>query len=79
MHIQRVIAEVPTYGYRRGWVLLRLESESEGLTPANAKKAYRVMRDNRLLLGRKPAQPVNKRAHKDKVVITVRNCGPLSR
>lgn len=37
MRIQRVIAEVPTYGYRRVWALLRRESESEGLKQVNAK------------------------------------------
>lgn len=61
------------HGYRRVWTLLRRESESEGLTPANAKKVYRVMRDNRLLLGRKPARQVNKRAHKSKVAVKESN------
>lgn len=73
VRIQRVIAGVPTYGYRRVWALLRRESESEGLTPANAKKVYRVMRDNRLLLDRKPAQPANQRAHKGKVAVKESN------
>lgn len=75
MRIQRVIGEVPIYGYRRVWALLRRESESEGFTPVNAKKVYRVMRDNRLLLGRKLAQPVNKRAHKGKVAAKESNSG----
>ncbi|RAP72095.1 IS3 family transposase [Candidatus Erwinia dacicola] len=42
MRIQRIIAGVPTYGYRRVWALLRRESESEGLTSANARKVYRI-------------------------------------
>ncbi len=53
--IRRAVAELPTYGYRRVWAPLRLESEAEGLAPVNAKRVYRVMRDNHLLLGRKPA------------------------
>lgn len=73
MRIQRVIADVPNYDYRRVWALLRRESESEGLPPANAKKVYRVMRDNQLLLEIKLAQPSSHRAHKGKVAVKESN------
>ncbi|HCL5274368.1 TPA: IS3 family transposase [Salmonella enterica] len=71
--ILRLIADVPTYGYRRVWALLRRESEAEGLEAVNAKRVYRVMRDNQLLLGRKPAQAVSRRAHKGKVAVKESN------
>ncbi|NJD85634.1 hypothetical protein EWM60_11360 [Candidatus Erwinia dacicola] len=43
------IAELSTYGYRRVWALLHKESEDEGAETVNAKRVYRVMRDNHLL------------------------------
>ncbi|EKE9144858.1 IS3 family transposase [Escherichia coli] len=66
--IMRHIAELSTYGYRRVWALLRKESEHEGAQPVNAKRVYRVMRDNQLLLERK-GTPVEARAHNGKVAV----------
>jgi len=73
MRIQQAVADVPTYGYRRVWALLRRQSETEDLAPVNAKRVYRVMRDNRLLLERKPAQSEDQRAHKGKVAVAESN------
>jgi putative transposase len=47
--------ELPSYGYRRVWALLRRQSEATRQPVVNAKRVYRVMRDNGLLLERKPA------------------------
>lgn len=58
------VADLPTYGYRRVWALLRRESERDGLPVVNAKRVYRIMRTHNLLLERKPADPCRKRAHK---------------
>ena len=58
-----VIGDLPTYGYRRVWALLRRQSESDDMAVINAKRVYRIMRQNALLLERKPAIPPSKRAH----------------
>lgn len=47
------VADLPTYGYRRVWALLRRESERDGLPVVNAKRVYRIMRTHNLLLERK--------------------------
>lgn len=51
------VADLPTYGYRRVWALLRRESERDGLPVVNAKRVYRIMRTHNLFLERKPADP----------------------
>lgn len=50
--IHHVIGELPTYGYRRVWALLRRQTESDGMPAINAKRVYRIMRQNALLLER---------------------------
>jgi len=89
--IHTVIGDLPTYGYRRVWALLRRQSETDDMAVLNAKRVYRIMRQNALLLERKPEIPPSKRAHTGKVtsggaltasgsaVITVKNCGSRSR
>ncbi|MFW8390169.1 IS3 family transposase [Klebsiella pneumoniae] len=67
--IQTVIGELPTYGYRRVWALLRRQSETDDMAIINAKRVYRIMRQNALLLERKPAIPPSKRAHTGKVAV----------
>ena len=67
--IQTVIGELPTYGYRRVWALLRRKSETDDMAIINAKRVYRIMRQNALLLERKPAIPPSKRAHTGKVAV----------
>ncbi len=54
LRIHHVIGELPTYGYRRVWALLRRQTELDGMPAINAKRVYRIMRQNALLLERKP-------------------------
>ncbi|EOU2184818.1 IS3 family transposase [Klebsiella pneumoniae] len=67
--IHTVIGDLPTYGYRRVWALLRRQSETDDMAVINAKRVYRIMRQNALLLERKPEIPPSKRAHTGKVAI----------
>ena len=50
--IEAVIGDMPTYGYRRVWAILRRAALREGRVPANHKRVYRVMKDHGLLLQR---------------------------
>ncbi|EAA1110647.1 TPA: IS3 family transposase [Escherichia coli] len=71
--IHHVIGELPTYGYRRVWALLRRQTELDGMPAINAKRVYRIMRQNALLLERKPAVPPSKRAHTGRVAVKESN------
>ncbi|EKT8770056.1 IS3 family transposase [Salmonella enterica] len=73
LHIHHVIGELPTYGYRRVWALLRRQAELDGMPAINAKRVYRIMRQNALLLERKTAVPPSKRAHTGKVAVKESN------
>ncbi|HAV9592396.1 TPA: IS3 family transposase [Escherichia coli] len=73
LRIHHVIGELPTYGYRRVWALLRRQAELDGMPAINAKRVYRIMRQNALLLERKPAVPPSKRAHKGRVAVKESN------
>lgn len=68
-----VIGELPTYGCRRVWALLRRQTELDGMPAINAKRVYRIMRQNALLLERKPAVPPSKRAHTGRVAVKESN------
>ena len=50
--IRRLIADLPTYGYRRVHALLRREAEGNERAAPNPKRVYRVMKLNGLLLQR---------------------------
>jgi putative transposase len=50
--IKAVIAELPTFGYRRVLAILKRRALAAGLKPANHKRVYRVMKDQGLLLNR---------------------------
>ncbi|MEX4737341.1 IS3 family transposase [Klebsiella pneumoniae] len=71
--IHHVIGELPTYGYRRVWALLRRQTELDGMPAINAKRVYRIMRQNALLLERKPAVPPSKWAHTGRVAVKESN------
>ncbi|PQK32112.1 IS3-like element IS2 family transposase [Escherichia coli] len=73
LRIHHVIGELPTYGYRRVWALLRRQAELDGMPAINAKRVYRIMRQNSLLLERKPAVPPSKRAHTGRVAVKESN------
>ena len=44
-------------------------SETDDMAVINAKRVYRIMRQNALLLERKPEIPPSKRAHTGKVAV----------
>ena len=73
LRIHHVIGELPTYGYRRVWALLRRQAELDGMPDINAKRVYRIMLQNALLLERKPAVPSSKRAHTGRVAVKENN------
>ncbi|EFB4140792.1 IS3 family transposase [Escherichia coli O88:H1] len=73
LRIHHLIGELPTYGYRRVWALLRRQAELDGMPAINAKRVYRIMRQNALLLERKTAVPPSKRAHTGKVAVKESN------
>ncbi|WP_205287532.1 IS3-like element IS2 family transposase [Escherichia coli] len=73
LRIHHVIGELPKYGYRRVWALLRRQAELDGMPAINAKRVYRIMRQNALLLERKPAVPPSKRAHTGRVAVKESN------
>jgi putative transposase len=50
--IKAVIADLPTYGYRRVHAILRRRALAEGRQPPNHKRIYRVMKEHGLLLQR---------------------------
>ena len=57
------------YGYRRVWALLRRQLKTDDMPEINAKRVYRIMRQNALLLDSKSAIPPSKRAHIGKVAV----------
>ncbi|WP_224168900.1 IS3 family transposase [Escherichia coli] len=73
LRIHHVIGELTTYGYRLVWALLRRQAELDGMPAINAKRVYRIMRQNALLLERKPAVPPSKRAHTGRVAVKESN------
>ncbi|MCG1019121.1 MULTISPECIES: IS3 family transposase [Burkholderiaceae] len=67
--IRLVVAELPSYGYRHVWGVLRRECSGAGLAPVNAKRVYRVMRTHALLMQRRPQPPRVQRRHDGKVAV----------
>ncbi|WP_221768733.1 IS3 family transposase [Pseudomonas veronii] len=68
--IKEQVSELPSYGYRRVWGLLRREREVQSLAPINVKRVYRVMRDHNLLLERRIKQPGVQRRHEGRIAVT---------
>ncbi|WP_350239164.1 IS3 family transposase [Pectobacterium colocasium] len=63
-----IISDMPSYGYRRVWGILRKQRRAEGQPPVNAKRLYRIMRKHKLLLLHdKPERP--QREHKGKIAV----------
>ncbi|HDR9044058.1 TPA: DDE-type integrase/transposase/recombinase [Burkholderia vietnamiensis] len=71
--IRRVIADLPSYGYRRVWGTLRNERVAAGQVPFNAKRIYRVMRTHSLLMQRRPTPARQQRRHDGKVAVARSN------
>ncbi len=67
--IERVISDLPSYGYRRVWGTLRRERIAAGQAPLNAKRIYRVMRAHGLLMQRRAAPVRPQRRHDGKVAV----------
>ncbi|USS44009.1 IS3-like element ISBugl1 family transposase [Burkholderia glumae] len=67
--IERVISDLPSYGYRRVWGTLRRERIAAGQAPLNAKRIYRVMRTHGLLMQRRAAPVRPQRRHDGKVAV----------
>nr|WP_277588323.1 IS3 family transposase [Pseudomonas chlororaphis] len=67
--IQQQLSELPSYGYRRVWGLLRRAREAQLLPAVNVKRVYRVMRDHNLLLERRIKQPGVPRRHEGRIAV----------
>ena len=70
--IQALVADLPTYGYRRVHALLRRQAEREGRPAPNVKRVYRVMKVHGLLLQRHTGG-AEARRHEGRVAVDVRN------
>ena len=70
--IRRLIADLPTYGYRRVHALLRREAEGNERAAPNPKRVYRVMKLNGLLLQRHSGRGEERR-HDGKIAVQIRN------
>ncbi len=68
MAIQAIITDMPSYGYRRVWALLRRVARAEGRPAPNHKRVYRVMKARGLLLQRH-AGGVEARRHDGRIAV----------
>lgn len=66
--IERLVAERPTYGYRRITAVLNRQLRSQGLAAVNHKRVYRIMKASSLLLARKYTERPE-HTHDGKVVV----------
>ena len=71
-HIQALITDLPTYGYRRIHALLRRQARNSGSPAPNAKRVYRVMKVHGLLLQRHSGK-ADERRHDGRVAVDTRN------
>ena len=70
--IRALVADLPTYGYRRVHALLRREAEKTGREAPNPKRVYRVMKVHGLLLQR-GGERREERRHDGRVAVDLRN------
>ena len=66
--IKALVAERPSYGYRRITAVLNRQLRSEGLEAVNHKRIYRIMKAGRLLLARKYTERP-RHIHDGKVIV----------
>jgi len=66
--IKAIIADLPSYGYRRVHALLRRQREQTGGPAVNVKRVYRVMKTHRLLLQRHTGAGIERR-HDGRVAV----------
>lgn len=71
--LKTLVSDLPSYGYRRAWGLLRRQRERLKQAPVNAKRVYRVMKQHALLLGRRIKQPGVQRRHEGRVAVANSN------
>ena len=69
--IKAIIAELPTYGYRRVHAVLKRQALAAGLKPPNHKRVYRVMKVHGLLLDRYVGG--DERRHDGRIAVVERN------
>ena len=72
-HIREQITELPSYGYRRACALVNRKRAGTGAQRVNAKRVYRVMAGNALLLPKAPRRPQSSRAHTGTVSVQASN------
>jgi len=65
--IKTVIADLPTYGYRRVHAILRRRAVAQGRQPPNHKRVYRIMKEHGLLL--QPHAGGAERRHDGKIAV----------
>ena len=65
--VRQHIAQLPSYGYRRACALVNRSREGAGLPRLNAKRVYRVMAGNGLLLPKAPRRRQSSRLHEGRV------------
>jgi putative transposase len=70
--IKAVIADLPTYGYRRVHAILRRRARADGRPAPNHKRVYRVMKVHDLLLQRH-AGGMEERRHDGRIAVEVSN------
>ena len=70
--IKAIIADLPTYGYRRVHAILRGQARAEGRSAPNHKRVFRVMQVHDLLLQRH-AGGVEERRHQGRIAVEVSN------
>ena len=70
--IRALVADLPTYGYRRVHALLRRQAETTGRASPNPKRVYRVMKVHGLLLQR-DGERREERRHDGRVAVDQRN------
>lgn len=66
--IRTLVADLPTYGYRRVHALLRRQAEKIGCSAPNPKRVYRVMKVHGLLLQRE-GERGEERRHDGRVAV----------
>ena len=72
MRIRALIADMPTYGYRRVHALLRRQARNGGPPAPNVKRVYRVMKVHGLLLARHSGKSTERR-HEGRVAVDASN------
>lgn len=72
--IKAIIADMPTYGYRRVHAILRRNARKDGRSWPNAKRVYRVMKLHNLLLVRHTGA-ADDRLHNGQVAVERSNIG----